>query len=550
MKLWMQGIGLAAAWIGPSLLGSAAALALQAPQTDADEEVRVARPWNPEEEVVEASYVPLSLAAPGELIAGDGTSASAAPGDAAAAEREPLAFDGELRQRAVRVDPATVRRLLAGPVGGFAPGALTVELFPGEPWPLEATRWKRTDERAFTASGFVAGWPHAQWSMASRGGLVLFNLRPGDGTVHSLRIGPDGNAYASQSRPLPGDRCGNELGNPLGAVLNHNHAFGEGPPEPLAAVTTLQLLVCLTPSATAQLGGGLAARLAVELAVEEGNQIFDNSNIDAEWLLEAVVQVQYSEGSGTHSTHLSRLQNPGDGFMDEIHEYRGVLHADFVSLIVNDIDVSGTTATLGLGYVQPTPPLPWSGPWNTVHFNAMVTNMTLPHELGHNMGIWHDIAASSGVGITEDAYGWLFTGDTEGNLRTVMGTGGATRIPHYSDPDVDYDGQPTGQASGLFTAGADAAGAIRAFLGTHALLGTSSLPTDTSGSVVTFLAGPFQTGAWNLPFDKLMEGVLQVQPSGGSVFVSGGGITQEQPLLWFKRTLLPGSQEPDPFVVK
>lgn len=532
MKHWMHGLGLATAL----LCGQAAAQTLP----DPDEEVREARPWNPDEEFVETSYEPISPASPAELLRAD----------PAAQEHEPFAFEGELRQRAVRVDPQTVRRLLAGPTGGFAPGGLTVELFPGEPWPLEATRWQRTDERSFTASGFVSGWPHAQWSMASRGGLVLFNLRPGDGTIHSLRTGPDGSSYASQSRPGANGRCGNELGNPVGAVLNHNHAFGEGPPEPLAAVTTLQLMVCMTPSAVDELGGGLAARLAVELAVEEGNQIFANSNIDAEWFLEAVVQVPYSEDSASHSDHLSRLQNPGDGFMDEVHEYRGVVHADFVSLIVDDTDTSSTGQTWGLGYVQPPPPLPWGGPWNTVHFNAMVTNMTLPHELGHNMGIRHDLAASGITGITDDAYGWLFTGSTEGALRTVMGTGGATRIPYYSDPNVFYDGQPTGQASGVFTAGADAASAIRLFMGTHALLGTSTLPTDTLGAVVTFLAGPFQTGAFNLPFDKLMEGVLQTQPSGGSVVVSGGGITEEQPLLWFKRTILPGSQEPEPFTVK
>ena len=531
----MHGLGL-----GLALAGSTAAQVLPANPADDESDTRTARPWNPGEEVVEATYEPISLTAPAELLRDD----------PAALEREPIAFDGELRQRAVRIDPLTVRRLLAGTTGGFAPGSLTVELFPGEVWPLEATRWKRTEERAFTASGFVSGWPHARWSMASRGGLILFNLRPGDGTTHSLRSGPDGSIYASQSRPLDGQRCGNELSTPQAPVLNPNHAHGEGEPQALGASTTLQLLVCMTRSAVSSLGGGLAARLSVELAVEEANDVFDNSNIDAEWLLEAAVQVDYDESSATHPTHLARLQNPGDGFMDEVHEYRGVVHADFVSLIVNDTDPTPTGSILGFGYIQPPPPLPWSGPWNTVHFNAMVTNLTLPHELGHNMGIQHDIANSGGVGITDDAYGWLFNGATQGALRTVMGTGGATRIPYYSDPAVFFDGAPTGQSSGLFTAGADAASAIRLFLGTHALLGTSTLPTDTTGTVVNFGAGPFQTGAFNLPFDKLMEGVLQVQPSGGSVFVSGGGITEEQPLLWFKRTIEPGSQEPDPFVVK
>ncbi|QDU65126.1 M12 family metallo-peptidase [Engelhardtia mirabilis] len=513
---------------------------------------QVSRPQASDEQGVDGAPPALTAIEPAELLRADPL----------AAELAPPFLEDALRLRRVRLQPETVRRLSASAEGGFEAGALTVEFFPGEAWRLVPERWVRTGDRAFTASGSVEGRRLARWSMASRGGVVLVNLRPGDGTLLSLRTGPDGLPLATQTRPLPGHRCGNELGLPSAPHLVRQWgppagAAGgdDGGPLVPKANTILQLLVVMTPSAVAQLGGGLAARTAVELAVEEGNDVFANSAVSAQWQLEAACQVPYNEGSNTHSTHLSRLTNSNDGFMDDVHEWRGVLHADFVALIVNDTDTvpapgGGTTSTLGLAWVQPPAPTPWNGPFCTIDQSAMVGNLTLPHELGHNMGINHDLASNPGtVPITEDAYGWLFTGNTQGNLRTVMGTGNATRIPFYSNPLVKFDGQATGQPSALFQTGADAASALNGNLFLYSQMGFSTLPTDLGGSFCNFSAGPIQMGLFNTPFDKLLESVLQVGAPGGGVYVGHGGNTTETPLLWFERRIEVDSNDPAPFTV-
>lgn len=495
----------------------------------------------PLEEVGRPAPPPLTAFDPAELLRSDPMESELAP----------PSYPDAVRVRRVRIERSTLERLQATGAPGFPGGALTVELFPGERHVLDTPlRWARHGERAFSASGTLAGDPSAYWSLAVRGSVVLLNLRPGDGRVHGLRVGADGHPLAVEVQPAPGGRCGNELVSlDPSAHPDARRRSGEplGTPQG-GTLTELQLLVAITPAAVFDLGGGLAARAAVELAVEEGNMIFLNSEVDCEWKLEAVAQVRYDESSSTFPTHLNRLTNAGDGFMDEVHEWRGVVHADFVQLVLDDIDVSGSISTLGLAWVQPPPPSPWPGPFGVTEWGAMLSGMTLTHELGHSMGIGHDLGASPGLTvINQDAYGWLFNGSTQGSLRTVMGTGFATRIPFFSNPTVKFDGQATGQESNIFTIGADAAFAMNSFRNVYALLGASAIPSDLTDSFCNFGAGPLQLGAFNTPFDLLMESVLQVQPSGGNVWVGGGGATSERPLLWFERRFAPGGSWPDPW---
>jgi hypothetical protein len=75
-------------------------------------------------------------------------------------------------------------------------------------------------------------------------------------------------------------------------------------------------------------------------------------------------------------------------------------------------------------------------------------DFTFAHELGHNFGMRHDGNYTTNA-ILPWAYGHLLTLPDGSQMATVMGckTGGETdcsRIPFFSNPDIDYEKVPTG----------------------------------------------------------------------------------------------------------
>lgn len=82
-------------------------------------------------------------------------------------------------------------------------------------------------------------------------------------------------------------------------------------------------------------------------------------------------------------------------------------------------------------------------------FASNAANFTFTHEVGHLMGGRHEITAD-GNGPAY-SHGFLFTTNppapgTPTQVRTMMhrAFGGSTRIMHYSNPNVNFDGAPTG----------------------------------------------------------------------------------------------------------
>ncbi|MBM3549565.1 MAG: hypothetical protein FJX54_21720, partial [Alphaproteobacteria bacterium] len=96
--------------------------------------------------------------------------------------------------------------------------------------------------------------------------------------------------------------------------------------------------------------------------------------------------------------------------------------------------------------------------FSVVTRNCATSNLTFPHELGHNMGAEHDRYVVSDATSTTFNYGYV---DTTARIRTVMAYNdlcvasgfNCTRIPYFSSPYLTYNGTTIG-ASPYSTTGA------------------------------------------------------------------------------------------------
>ncbi len=201
----------------------------------------------------------------------------------------------------------------------------------------------------------------------------------------------------------------------------------------------IDVMAAYTPSVQARYGTQGVDALIIQ-AMAEANQAFANSGMTSRLNLVHTVLTSYTE-SGNMSTDLSRLRSTNDGYMDELHTLRNSYGADLVSLIANEPQYCGIAyrmASLSSSFA--------SSSFSVVHHGCATGYYSFAHELGHNMGAHHDHNNASGA-IYPYAYGHQ---EPFNAFRTVMAyncSTNCTRISHFSNPNVLYNGQPTGQDS-------------------------------------------------------------------------------------------------------
>lgn len=209
------------------------------------------------------------------------------------------------------------------------------------------------------------------------------------------------------------------------------------------------LLIVYTATARQAAGGTAAMQALIDLGVATTNQIYRNSQVQQRVWLVHTAEVNYTE-TGNSSIDLERLRNLSDGFMDIVHTWRDEYHADYVALVADNIGGS-----CGLGYVLTSLPNSFFAAFafSVVARNCIADNYTLPHELGHNMGLRHDWYVDDDPTPFTDARGFV---NVASKWRTVMaynnlcvanGTN-CTRLPFFSNPTLQYAGLPLGVSLG------------------------------------------------------------------------------------------------------
>lgn len=223
-------------------------------------------------------------------------------------------------------------------------------------------------------------------------------------------------------------------------------AGGSTAPPPPTAPAVIDLLVLYTPGAAAFHSGDLARLTdSVRGAVDSTNQALVQSHIPALVRVAGFQQVNYV-GTDDLFVDRTRLANPNDGFLDEAHALRDQYGADLVTLVVETHLSAGGNASL------PTTPAELNSGQFVFSANAVNSvapgNLTLAHELGHNLGAGHERGnPDQTVGPYPYSYGYRFTAG-DGNLyHDLMSYDPGQVIFHYANPSVSFLGAPTGRAA-------------------------------------------------------------------------------------------------------
>ena len=224
--------------------------------------------------------------------------------------------------------------------------------------------------------------------------------------------------------------------------------------------TTIDVMVLYTGAAKTAYGGASQSNSFITTAITNFNVALANggvSNVTINLVYSG--EIAYTE-SGNISTDLSRLRTASDGYMDDVQNLRALYGADLINLIT-----ATPTNTCGLGYLN-TSSTNYS---NTAAYSVtisgcVVSNYSLAHEMGHNMGLRHDWYVDTSVTPCEHQHGYVnrtaitngSTGASSAKWRTILAYNNecsdngfsCTRRNLWSNPTVNYSGEPTGIAIG------------------------------------------------------------------------------------------------------
>lgn len=194
----------------------------------------------------------------------------------------------------------------------------------------------------------------------------------------------------------------------------------------------IDVLIVYTTATKNFLGGDPQARAFAQLAVDTTNAAYANSKVRQRVRLVHAEEYLFNE-TGNSSNDLSTLRsNPA------IQALRNTHKADLVAMLAEVSDVCG------VGYLVGNPSQSESG-YSLTARSCAVSNVTLAHEMGHNMGSHHNPENSGSTPIFPYSYGHY----VNGSFRTVMSyvnqcPSGCARRPYFSNPEIFLNGFPTG----------------------------------------------------------------------------------------------------------
>ena len=214
------------------------------------------------------------------------------------------------------------------------------------------------------------------------------------------------------------------------------NAPGSGP--------VIEIMICWTPAAKTAKGGANGISAFCNAAMGELNLGFRNSRAAAQARLVGTFELSRNS-AGNVSTDLSNLSTDA-----AVQAERDRVNADLVSLFVED----NNTGILGVAYGASTlAPNSEMQCWNVTQLQAVTGAFhSFTHETGHNLGcMHHKDQANAGNGPYTYSHGWRWAGNDGKRYRSLLSYQSPSyanepRLIYFSNPSVNYQGVPTGDA--------------------------------------------------------------------------------------------------------
>ncbi len=323
-------------------------------------------------------------------------------------------------------------------------GEVKIALFPNA-----AATFRRTDTEEAYGGGFV--WTGAAGSTGTATLVVQNGKITGYVQLRgrSYEISGAG-GRAHRVVEVAADKLPKEGPITVPKELQGGKDDGVATPDELAAAkddktTTIKVNVGFTPPAAADPNGD--ASLAVSLA----NQAYKASGVKIKLKLAAVGTIPgYNDNAYDWSQTLNNMtydDQPGSSYFTDTRAARDSFKADLVVII------HSRTEFCGLGWYVTKPSAATSGLGYSLVSRSCITNKSVAHEMGHNMGLNHDRYVVGSAPKSQYNFGYVVLNK---RIRSIMAYDNkcndkgftCERLNRFSDPDDKVQGEKFGISKG------------------------------------------------------------------------------------------------------
>lgn len=352
----------------------------------------------------------------------------------------------------VRQRPVTSRLgLLVRPDGSPALGVggrIQLNLFADAGFSMAVTNVTRHPGYGLTWSGTLDGVDLGSAALAVYEGVLVGHVAT-PSAVYRVGHTPDGSQVVEEidTAALPSEAP------PIVPASSEDEAITLGGATGDAAGDTgaqIDVAVLYTAAARAAAGGTAAIRATAALAVDTANRAYANNNLAQRLRLVFSGELPLKEGNFSNDLIALLATLRADPVMGWL---RNVTRADLVALLV---DYGSGASICGRGHVLTTNSASSvQNAFSVIERSCAVSNLSFPHELGHNMGGHHDaFVIGTDPTVFPYSHGWV---DLVGKFRTIMAYNdqcaaqipsfNCPRLPFFSTPDQTPVGRPLGNAA-------------------------------------------------------------------------------------------------------